>query len=140
MRLFVRTLAAAAVALAFGAGLFLALPASASATAVDPTYEAAKAHPVVLLAAAPAAPAKARAKKAPATYTGAVNVNTASATQLTDLPGIGPSKAQRIVEARKVKAFKRPEDLVRVKGIGPKTVKKLLPYLKVTGPTNFHRQ
>lgn len=49
----------------------------------------------------------------------AVNINTASAQELKALPGIGPSKAEAIVEYRKANgSFKAVEDLKKVKGIG----------------------
>lgn len=71
-------------------------------------------------------PAKAAAPVAP------VNLNTATVEQLLTLPGIGPSKAQAIVETRqKIGGFKKLEDLLRVKGIGRKTFKKLEPMLKL---------
>ena len=57
-----------------------------------------------------------------------VNVNTADASQLQSLPGIGPSKASAIISYRSANGpFKRVDDLVRVKGIGPKTLAKLRP-------------
>ena len=49
-----------------------------------------------------------------------VNVNTASAAELATLPGIGPSKAQAIVEHRAKAPFTAPDDLTKVKGIGSK--------------------
>jgi len=49
-----------------------------------------------------------------------VNLNTATAAELARLPGIGPSKAQAIVEFRTKEAFGKPEDLRKVKGIGGK--------------------
>ena len=51
---------------------------------------------------------------------GRVNLNTASATELARLPGIGPSKAQAIVAFRAKEPFARPDDLRKVKGIGDK--------------------
>ena len=51
---------------------------------------------------------------------GKVNVNTASAAELATLPGIGPSKAQAIVEHRAKAPFAAPDDLTKVKGIGSK--------------------
>ena len=50
-----------------------------------------------------------------------ININTATAEQLTKLKGIGPVYAKRIVEYRKThEPFKKPEDIMKVKGIGPK--------------------
>jgi competence protein ComEA len=51
-----------------------------------------------------------------------VNINTASATELEALPGIGPVLAQRIIEYRQASSpFRRPEDIKNVKGIGDST-------------------
>jgi competence protein ComEA len=49
-----------------------------------------------------------------------VNLNAASAAELAKLPGIGPSKAQAIVEFRAREPFEKAEDLRKVKGIGDK--------------------
>lgn len=63
-----------------------------------------------------------------------VDLNTATAEQLIALPGIGETKAARILEYRKKHgSFKRVVDLRRVKGFGRKTVSKLEPYLMVGG-------
>ncbi len=57
---------------------------------------------------------------------GRVNINTASASELEKLPGIGPVKAAAIVDYRnKNGPFRRIEDLAGVPGIGPKTVEGL---------------
>ena len=49
----------------------------------------------------------------------AVNINTAGADELKALPGIGPAKAEAIVEYRKQHGnFKSVEELKNVKGIG----------------------
>ena len=51
-----------------------------------------------------------------------ININTASAEELAQLKGIGPSHAAKIVAYReKNGSFKMPEDLVQVSGIGQKT-------------------
>ena len=51
-----------------------------------------------------------------------ININKASAEELTQLKGVGPSIAAKIVEYRdKNGPFKSPEDLTMVSGIGPKT-------------------
>jgi competence protein ComEA len=54
-------------------------------------------------------------------WAGPVNINTADAKTLAkELDGIGPAKAQAIVEYRqKNGAFKSAEDLLKVEGIGP---------------------
>ena len=54
---------------------------------------------------------------------GPININTASATHLQTLSGIGPALSQRIVDHRDTHSpFERVDDLQRVRGIGPKTV------------------
>jgi competence protein ComEA len=61
-----------------------------------------------------------------------VSVNLATAEELERLPGIGPVLARRIVEDRSRNGqYRRVEDLLRVKGIGPRTLEKLRPYVRV---------
>ena len=74
---------------------------------------------------------------APSTQ-GVLNLNTASEEELMRLPGVGPSKAKAILELRtQLKGFKKVEDVMRVKGIGRKTFRKLLPMLKLDGATTL---
>ncbi len=68
---------------------------------------------------------------------GVVNINTATEEELCLLPGIGPKKAAAIVDARSRKSFDSPKQLLRVKGIGRKSLKRLLPYVTVSGPTTL---
>ena len=58
------------------------------------------------------------------TWAGPVNVNSADATTLAkELDGIGPAKAQAIVEYRQKNGpFKSPEDLLKVDGIGERVL------------------
>ena len=55
-----------------------------------------------------------------------INVNTAGAELLAELPGIGPSKAAAIIEDREANGpYESAEDLTRVSGIGDGTVANL---------------
>jgi competence protein ComEA len=83
---------------------------------------------VVLLLAAPPA----RAGKS---VDGVVNINTAEVGVLGLLPGVGPAKAAEIVVYRKRHPFRTVDELVRIKGIGRKMVRRLRAHLAVAGPT-----
>ncbi len=83
-----------------------------------------------------AAPVKASPFVKKPAIAGVININTATATQLQKLPGIGPSKARRIVQYRAKRGpFRRIRDLRRVKGIGRKTLQRMGKHLSVKGPT-----
>ena len=63
---------------------------------------------------------------------GAVAVNEAGADELDALPGVGPAIARRIIEEREKNGpFFFPEDLLNVKGIGEKTLDKLLSHIRL---------
>ncbi|HKM66056.1 MAG TPA: helix-hairpin-helix domain-containing protein [Candidatus Acidoferrum sp.] len=78
-------------------------------------------------------PVSAFAKKKPPAHP--INLNTASAAELQEVPGIGPSTAQKILDTRKsYGAFKSVDDLLAIKGIGPKRLDKMRKYLTVNKP------
>lgn len=63
---------------------------------------------------------------------GRININTAAQEELDTLPGIGPVKAEAIVRWREENgAFRYPEELIRVPGIGEKTLERLLDQITV---------
>lgn len=68
-------------------------------------------------------------------HIGPIDLNRATAVQLTRLPGIGPKIARRIVDDRNQRGpFKSVGELTRVRGIGKKTVKKLGSKITVDSP------
>jgi competence protein ComEA len=71
--------------------------------------------------------------RAPRTPQRPVNLNTATVTELMQLPRIGQKTAERIVAFRKQHGgFLRPEELMNVKGIGEKSFAKLKPFLSTS--------
>lgn len=73
-----------------------------------------------------AAPVMASGASSAAVATARVNINTAGATELQTLPGIGKVTAEQIVQHRLEHGkFSSLEDLVQVKGVGPKTLEKI---------------
>jgi competence protein ComEA len=64
-----------------------------------------------------------------------VDVNKADWPELAQLPGIGETLAQRIVSTRNERGpFLDHTELRRVRGIGPKTLEKMKPYLRPIPP------
>ena len=63
-----------------------------------------------------------------------ININKADIETLSKLPGIGQVKANAIIDYRKNKGeFQSLTELTKVKGIGKKTLEKILPYLEMIG-------
>lgn len=66
------------------------------------------------------------------TDTKTINLNTADVTELQNLPGVGPKKAELIIQYRQEKgSFSKIEDLTEVQGIGEKTFAKIKSQLTV---------
>jgi competence protein ComEA len=78
-------------------------------------------------------PAKKKPPAAP------INLNTADSEQLQLVPGIGPATAEKILQMRKAYgSFKSVDDLLAIRGIGPKRLDKMRRYLtigKATAPS-----
>jgi len=64
-----------------------------------------------------------------------IDVNTATAGQLQQLPGVGPAMANAIVQFRKKSGpFERLEDLLAIRGITSRKLERLRPYLTLSKP------
>lgn len=71
-------------------------------------------------------------------YTGTLNLNTASAADLTRLPGVGEVIAFRIVQDREKRGkFKDIRRLESIKGISPRVFFALQSYVATDGPSNL---
>jgi competence ComEA-like helix-hairpin-helix protein len=69
---------------------------------------------------------------APVQGTLRVNINTSTLTELESIPGIGEARAKHVVAGR---PYASVDELIKVSGIGPKSLEDLRPYVKVDGET-----
>lgn len=69
-----------------------------------------------------------------------VNINTATSEELQQVPGIGPATAEKILQMRRsYGAFKSVDDLLAIRGLGPKRLEKMRKYLTVGKPVAAKR-
>ena len=135
------------LALLFGLGLVVRyvqseaqpVPSADYAEAERLFEQASKAPPLAEATEEPLPALDAEAAPKPFTYApkatppaASINLNTAAASELQRLPRIGPKMAARIIAYREAHGpFRRVQDLVRVRGIGQKTLAQLTPYLVI---------
>ena len=81
------------------------------------------------------APSTGKAKSKKATPGEPIDINRAAATELQRLPGIGPKRAQAIIDERNKRPFQSVDELRRVRGIGAKTLESLRPFVTVGNST-----
>jgi len=65
---------------------------------------------------------------------GALNLATATAEELAEIPGLRAGLIPRIIEFQKSPGFRRVEDLLAIKGIGEKTYERLKAWFYVVHP------
>ena len=105
--------------------------------AAEPSADAGTRGEEALLPANAGEPASVGTSRAPVEaasreLTGVIELNSAAPASLQRLPGVGPATAAKIVEHRnRSGAFRRPEDLLEVKGIGPKKFDRLRQFIIV---------
>ncbi len=64
-----------------------------------------------------------------------IDLNRANSSQLTEIRGIGPVLTQRIISDRETHGpYKKVEELLRVKGIGPKKLAKIREQVVIGSP------
>lgn len=69
------------------------------------------------------------------TLDGKVILNLASADELRRIPGVGAKRAEAILKLReKLKRFRRATELLRVKGIGPRSLKRMQAHFVLDPP------
>ena len=80
-----------------------------------------------------AAPALAEAKR-PLAPGDRIDLNRAGVSDLMRLPGVGEKRAQAILAARAKQPFRKPEDVLVVRGIGPRWLAKVRSHVVVSAP------
>ena len=68
-----------------------------------------------------------------------VELNEATLAELQTLPGVGPKRAAAIDRLRQKRPFRRVRELLRVKGIGRATLRRLSPLIYVRGEKTRRR-
>lgn len=114
-----------------------------SATGASALEDAGARDPPAFVAAAavddagPPPPAPVEARHGPASPEDPVVLNAATQDDLQRLPGIGAKRAQAILQLRaKLGRFKQVDDLMKVRGIGRTTMKRLRPLVRLDPPAS----
>ncbi len=124
----------------FTVGFFLGRNSAAPIITVSPvppsqpTTETIAAKPAAVVLEKPADATNPEVTSAAIETQGLLNINTASLSELTALPGVGEIIALRIIDYRQTNGpFQQISDLLNVEGIGEKRLEALLPLITVGG-------
>jgi comEA protein len=105
-------------------------------TRADSEFVARSAAPAAIAPSGAAETSVAPVRK-PALNPGGIDLNTATAAQLVQLPGVGPSYAERIIAYRTEHgSFRTVDELENVKGIGKKRLEQIRPFVRAGGERN----
>lgn len=108
-------------------GVQIRVPKKGDVAAIASPEEAVTAE-IVPAKATPKASSSSSGRPAPKS----ISLNTAGASELDRLPGVGPATAAKIIEYRKAHGgFASIDELLAVKGIGPKKLADMRPYLRL---------
>ncbi|WP_394823236.1 ComEA family DNA-binding protein [Pendulispora albinea] len=115
-------------------------PPTAMVTAADASVEPSSPSPCVAVTSGAdpllGAPAPARGREGEATEDDPVVLNTATVNDLRRLPGVGAKRAEAILALRtRLGRFQRIEDLLRVRGIGRASLRRLRPLVRIDPPS-----
>lgn len=118
-----------------GALVLLALVALGAAADLLRLQPVAAPEPVAPVASAPVARPGPGAGPPVAAVAGPLDLNSATASELDGLPGIGPVLAGRIVSHRDTHGpYRATDDLLAVPGIGPRLYARVAPLVTVRAP------
>ena len=87
----------------------------------------------------PTVPPSAYMTADPLEVTPRLDLRVATREQLLQLPGIGPARAEAILRLRGVNRLSRLRDLRRVRGIGPRTLRRLRPLVRISSRSRRDR-
>ena len=87
----------------------------------------------------PTVPPSAYMTADPLEVTPRLDLRVATRDQLLQLPGIGPARAEAILRLRGVNRLSRLRDLRRVRGIGPRTLRRLRPLVRISSRSRRDR-
>jgi len=103
---------------------------NAPRTAIRLAPSASSSYPKTRAASSPFGGSASTSGKLKTPGEGYVNINTADSAELQRLPGVGPATAQKIIDYRaQIGRFTSAEQLMEVKGIGPKKLEKMRPFV-----------